>query len=182
MISIPRLPLTAIILAAVLIGGPTLAQDRATPAVGMQFSQATPPAAPGWGPGAGRGSGMMGGGPGMMGGYWNVAGYLDSLKAQLRITEAQEPAWKAYAGTVCAAGDRRRAVQQAMFQAMATNSWQQRQEAMSQMFQSWQQAFSSVHDAATKLLAALDPAQKADAQRILPGLGYYGPGMMGCGW
>jgi hypothetical protein len=35
-----------------------------------------------------------------------------------------------------------------------------------------------VHDAATKLMSALDTAQKAKAQSILPGLAY-GRGMMG---
>jgi hypothetical protein len=35
-----------------------------------------------------------------------------------------------------------------------------------------------VHDAASKLMSALDTAQKAMAQSILPGLAY-GRGMMG---
>jgi len=49
---------------------------------------------------------------------------------------------------------------------------------MNQMFQARQQAFDSVHGAATKLMSALDPGQQAKARNSLPGLGY-GPGMMG---
>ena len=49
---------------------------------------------------------------------------------------------------------------------------------MNQMFQARQQAFDTVHEAADKLTAVLDPAQREKAQRSFPGLAY-GRGMMG---
>lgn len=130
-------------------------------------------------PPMGRGPGMMGGGmgPGMMGGYWNTASYLDGLKTRLGITAGQEPAWKDYSDTVTGVGEQMQALHQTMFEAMGTASWQERRDLMNSMFQSRQQASDSVHQAATKLMAILDPVQKARAQQILPGLAY-GRGMM----
>jgi hypothetical protein len=49
---------------------------------------------------------------------------------------------------------------------------------MNQMFEARQQASDMVYEAATTLMTALDPAQRAKAQSILPGLAY-GRGMMG---
>jgi hypothetical protein len=124
-------------------------------------------------------AGMMGGGmgPGMMGGYWNTASYLDGLKTRLGITAGQEPAWKDYSDTVTSVGQQMQTQHQTMFEAMGTASWQERRNLMNSMFQTRQQASGSVHQAATKLVAALDPAQKERAQQILPGL-TYGHGMM----
>jgi hypothetical protein len=125
------------------------------------------------------GPGMMGGGhgPGMMGG-WNTKTYLDGLKTQLAITSKEGPAWNEYADTVSGVGEQMQGLHQTMFQSMGTASWQERRNLMDQMFQARQQAFDTVHEAATKLMSALDPAQKAKAQSILPGLAY-GRGMMG---
>ncbi len=145
--------------------------------------------AAGQGPGAmgGAGAGMMGGGgtgtmgsggPGMMGGYWNTGTYLDALKTQLAITPSEEPAWKQYADTISGVGNQMEGLHQTMFESMGTASWQERRNLMNQMFQARQQAFDTVHAAATTLMSALAPAQKAKAQSIVPGLAY-GPGMMG---
>ena len=130
-------------------------------------------------PPAGPGPAMMGGGmgPGMMGGYWNTATYLDGLKSRLGITAGQEPAWQDYSETVTSAGQQMQTQHQTMFEAMGTASWQERRNLMNSMFQTRQQASDSVHQAATKLVAALDPAQKERAQQTLPGLAY-GHGMM----
>ncbi len=128
------------------------------------------------GPGGGPGRGKMGGG--MMGGPWNTGSYLNSVKTELAITAEQEPAWKAYADTVSGVGEQMQGLHQTMFDAMGTASWQERRDMMNTMFKAREQAFDSVHEAAGKLEAALTPAQKAKAQKILPGLGY-GPGMMG---
>jgi len=60
----------------------------------------------GRGPGMGAwggGPGMMGGGPGFGGGFdmsAAAAGRLAAMKAQLKITAAQEPAWQAYEAAV----------------------------------------------------------------------------------
>ncbi len=131
-------------------------------------------------PAVGPGRGMMGGGPGMMGGYWNTGTYLDGLKSQLGITTKEEPAWKDYADTVSGVGEQMQGLHQTMFESMGTASWQERRNLMNQMFEARQQAYETIHEAATKLLSALDPAQRTQAQSILPGLAY-GPGMMGRG-
>ena len=134
---------------------------------------------PGGGPGMmGGGPGMMGGGGGMMGGSWTTGSYLDSLKSQLKITANQEPAWKEYADIVSGVGQQMQALHQSLFDSMGTASWQERRDMMNRMFQARQQSFDTVHEAADKLVAALDPAQKATAQQYLPGLAY-GHGMMG---
>lgn len=146
-----------------------------------QMAQATPSGrGPGMMGGAGQmggGAGMMGGGGGMMGGYWNTGTYLESLKSQLGITASQEPAWKEYSDTVSGVGEQLHGLHQTMFESMGTASWQERRDMMNQMFQARQQALTTVHDAAAKLLTALDPSQQAKARTDLPGLGF-GPGMM----
>ena len=155
-------------------------------AVGLAVAAVAQPA-PGQGPGymhgpgsgmMGGGPGMRGGGPGMMGGSWNTGSYLNSLKTELGITAKQEPAWKEYADTVSGVGQQMQGLHQTMFEAMGTASWQERRDMMNGMFQARQQAFDTVHGAAEKLVALLDPKQQAGAQKTLPGLAY-GPGMMG---
>lgn len=126
-----------------------------------------------------HGQGMMGGGPGgMMGGSWNTETYLDGLKTQLDIKPSQESAWKDYVDIVSGVGEQMQGLHQTMLQSMGTASWQERRNLMNQMFQARQQAADTVHEAATTLLASLDPPQKAKAQSILPGLTYR-RGMMG---
>ena len=147
---------------------------------------AQPAARPGSGTMSGGGPGMMGNGgqgmmrgpDGMMGGHWNTSSYLDALKKQLAITPNEEPAWKEYADTVSGVGEQMQGLHQTMFESMGTASWQERRNLMNQMFQARRQAADTVHDAATKLMSALDTAQQAKAQSILPGLAY-GRGMMG---
>ncbi len=148
-------------------------------------------AQPATGPGSGMmgygGRGMMGnGGPGMaggpgggmMGGEWNTSAYLDALKTQLAITPNEGTAWKEYADTVSGVGQQLQGLHQTMFDSMGTASWEERRNQMNQMFQARQQASEMVHEAATKLMLALNPSQKAQAQSVLPGLAY-GRGMMG---
>ncbi len=142
------------------------------------IAAAQPAVGPGRGMMGGAGPGMMGGGPGMMGGYWNTGTYLDALKSQLGITTQEESAWKEYADTVSGTSEQMQGLHQSMFESMGTATWQERRGMMDQMFKARQQAYGAVHDAATKLLSALDPAQRAKAQSILPGLAY-GRGMMG---
>jgi hypothetical protein len=148
---------------------------------------ATAVAQPGFGPN-GRGSGMMGPGgggpgggpghgPGMMGPNWNTANYLDSVKSELAITKAQEPAWQKYAEIVTGVGEQMQGVHQTMFDAMGTATWEERRDMMNTMFHARQQAFETVHEAAMALLPDLTPTQNAKAQLMLPGLAYRG-GMM----
>ena len=132
---------------------------------------AQPAMGPGRGHGGGPGPGMMGGrGAGMMGRSWDTGSYLDALKTQLGITANQEPAWKDYADAVSGVGEQMQGLHQTMFESMGTASWQERRTLMNQMFKARQQAFDSVHEAAEKLLPALDAAQRAKAQTLVPGL------------
>ena len=147
----------------------TIVAAASTAIAYAQMPAATPRAAMG-------GPGMMGNG--MMGGAWNTASYLDSLKGRLGITAPQDAAWKDYADTVSGVGEQMQAVHRTMFDAMGTASWQERRDMMNRMFEARQQAFDTVHAAATRLLPALDATQQANAQQILPGLAA-GPGMMG---
>ena len=135
-------------------------------------------------PATGAGPGMMGGGgPGMMGGngsatmsgVWNIGIYLDALKSQLAITAPEEHAWKTYADTISGINKRMQALHQTMFEAMGTASWEERRDMMNQLFKAHRFAFDTAHQAATGLLLALDPAQQAKAQSILPGFAS-GPG------
>jgi uncharacterized protein YaiE (UPF0345 family) len=104
--------------AALALAGAVLAQPGYGPGFGMG------PGAGGMGPGFGAGPGWGGMGPGAMGphmGGWGggmgrggfgmmgpggfdmsaaAAGRLAALKAQLKITAAQEPAWKTYEAAV----------------------------------------------------------------------------------
>lgn len=120
------------------------------------------------------GPGMMGGGRGgggmMRGGAWTSETYVASLKNELAITPAQEPAWKEYAETLDGVAEQMEGLHQTMYDAMGTASWEERRDMMNTMFAARQQAFDQVHAAATKLLASLTPEQRAKAQDSLPGL------------
>ena len=124
------------------------------------------------------GQGMMGQGGMMSGGFANSSAYLDTLKGELAITPKQEKAWNDYADVVKGTAEQMRALHESMFASMGTQSWEQRRDAMNQMFAARQQAYANVHDAAVGLVATLDDAQKAKAERSLPGLAAYRPGMM----
>jgi hypothetical protein len=121
------------------------------------------------------GGGMMGGGA--MGGTWTTPGYLDSLKTELAITPAQEPAWKDYAETVAGVADQMQGIHQSMYEAMGTATWQERRDMMNNMFAARQNAQETVHGAAQTLLPKLDAAQRTKAETSLPGLAH-GRGMM----
>jgi hypothetical protein len=147
-------------------------------AVALTGVTATVTAQPMMGGGPGRGPGMLGGGPGMMGGFGNTASYLASLKVELGISANQEAAWKNYADTVSGVQTQMQGLHQTMFDAMGTATWEERRDIMNRTFQARQQAFDTVHEAASKLMTVLTPSQQTKAQRSLPGLAS-GPGMMG---
>jgi protein CpxP len=123
------------------------------------------------GPGGGAGAGM--GRQGVM--MNDPAGYLDGLKAQLKISPAQEGAWATYATAVKDHAAQMQAAHKTMFEAMGTATWQERRDMMNNMFATRQQAMTAVHDAANKLMEALTAEQRRQAAGILPGMG--GPGM-----
>lgn len=138
---------------------------------GGAMAQPMGPGGPGagTGPGGPRGPGMMGRG-GMGRHFGDQAAYLDGVKAELRITEAQGPAWKTYADAVTAAGAQMQALHQSMWDSMGTATWEERRDMMNRAFQARQQAFQTVHDAALALLPSLTDLQKGKAEYILPGL------------
>jgi len=145
----------AVAAAAILAGGWALAQS-----VGHGPGGFGPPFMQGYGD---MGPGMMqhmgrGMGPGMMHGGAGPTQFdparLDTLKSELGITSAQEPAWTKYAKVV-----------------------QDTAGTMKQIREQAQKQFATVKTAADELLTTLDDTQKAKAQQTLPGIAF-GPGAM----
>ncbi len=118
----------------------------------------------------GRAGGMMHGGQ-----IANSAQYLDSLKARLGITAAQEAAWTTYAEVVKGAAAQMQGAHQTMYDAMGTATWQERRDMMNRMFEAREQARTQVHAAAEALLPSLTAAQRETAAGALPGLMGRGP-------
>jgi hypothetical protein len=141
---------------------------------GIAMSQ---PMGPGSMRGAGPGGAGMGpgGGPGFGRGLNDPASYLASLKTELAITPAQEPAWTEYAETVQGVAGQMQAMHASVFDSMQTATWQERRDMMNNMFASRDAAHGIVRDAANKLLPSLTPEQKAKAATTLPGLMSAGP-------
>lgn len=101
---------------------------------------------------------------------------LDTLKRELAITQAQEAAWTKYARTVEDASTALAAAREGVDPDTVRNmSPADRFAAVSKIREQAQKQVEAVKTAATELLAALDDAQKAKAQDILPGLAD-GPG------
>ena len=142
----------------------------------------------GYGPGAGMGYGMYGDGPGFGMGYRAAPGVaedrLAGLKAELRITAQQEPAWQAFVKSEKQREESRAAWFAKMREARAADSLP---EALAQRDEAFKerQAESQARTAALKeLYAALSPEQKAVADQRLGGFtpGYgagYGRGYGG---
>jgi hypothetical protein len=143
---------------------------------------------PGYGPGAGMGRGMgPGGGAGPMGygpmgrgmgpqAYGNPAAAADwrlsGLKSELKITSAQESAWKAFSDQ---AKQQAEAMQKLMTgaqgnaQATAPERIEQRNQVMKKQQEQMEKGAAAFKD----LYAVLSPEQKALADQG------FGPGMMG---
>lgn len=157
----------------------------------------------GCGYGGGMGGGMMGYGPGYGAGYgpgmmrgrgphWagkggvagNVTARLDALKARLKITAAEEAAWKAY-------GDKVTAANKTLWDAMAgmhqpgmmwNATAEQRLAFMAQMIRLRQGELKEMRAAAEALVPHLTEFQKGQASEILPGLARGGFGACGMGY
>jgi hypothetical protein len=129
---------------------------------------------PGMMKGHGMGHGMKHGGPGKA---FADPARIETLKAELGITTAQEPAWTKYAKAVQAAAAGMNTTREAIDPAAVSKmSPSDRFAFVSKMREQGQKQFGSVKDAADELLATLDATQKAKANDILPGLA--GPGPM----
>jgi hypothetical protein len=174
---------------------------------GWALAQATgpggfgPPSMGGMGPGGmgrgvmgsgGMGHGMMmqhmgpgmhqGKGAGMMGGASGFAfadpAQIETLKKDLNITAAQEPAWAKYAKTTQDAAATMKANREGMdHSAIAKLSQQDRIAFMTSMREQHLTQFEQIQAAADELLTTLDDKQKIKAQETLPGVAF-GPGAM----
>jgi hypothetical protein len=117
----------------------------------------------------------MSGGPGLT---QRDAAEIDSLKTELGITAAQEPAWTRYAKAVADAAAAMDAARENVDpDTVRKLSPAERFAFVSKIRAEAQKQREAVEAAANDLLATLDDAQKADAADILPGLAS-GPGQM----
>jgi hypothetical protein len=106
---------------------------------------------------------------------------IDSLKTELAITAAQEPAWTTYAKAVADAATVMTTARAEIDPAtVGKMNPQDRFAFVTKMREQGQKQFDAVKTAANELLATLDDAQKAKAQDILPGLAF-GPGTHAAG-
>ncbi|GHD43341.1 hypothetical protein GCM10017083_09350 [Thalassobaculum fulvum] len=153
--------------------------------------QPTPPAAMGGGM---MGGGMMGGsmGPAMMqqmhggaggmpmmammrGGmglpFEHVEGRIAFLKAEIGITEAQQPAWDAFATALRANAETMRAMHQKMAERMQSGvkPWPDRIAGMAAMMSARGDALKTVEQAVRPLYDALSEDQRAKADALLSG-------------
>ena len=121
----------------------------------------------GYGP-MGRGMGPQGGGNPAAAAEWR----LSSLKSELKITAAQEPAWKAYADQTKQNAD---AMQKLMasVHGSAQASAPERMELRNQVMKQRQEQMEKGTAAFKELYAVLSPEQKALADQ------HVGFGMMG---
>ena len=135
------------------------------------------------------GSGMHGQmGPGMRGqmgpGTHGRPGFtqfdparIDTLKTELGITPAQEPAWTKYAKAVEDAATTMKTERESVNPETLTKlTPQERFASVSKIREQAQKQHETVQTAANELLATLDDTQKAKAQQTLPGLAFgHGP-------
>jgi hypothetical protein len=123
------------------------------------------------------GSSMMGGGM-MTEDFANPSVALPAIKKELAISEAQGPAWEAYAtalkNAAASFGSMGKTADASGMYADTTG-----QRAMDEFCHQHLQAAQALKSAAAQLVAALDGAQKEKAQRILPGFALGGQLMMG---
>jgi hypothetical protein len=167
--------------AALVVGGSALAHPGMGMGPGTGYGM-------GMGPGMGYGMGMgPGGGQGMGATMWGpataeaVAADLAGLKAALKITAAQEPAWQKYETLLRQQAEAGQAMRSAMLSQMkdpASADFAALREAMLQLRTTHLQARA---EARNELLAVLTPEQKTlMAQRAYPGPGrrmsMHGPG------
>jgi len=130
------------------------------------------------------GPGMRGQmGPGMHGGFSLTQfdpAQIDTLKAELGITAAQEPAWAKYSKAVQDAASTMKSTRDDVDpDVVGKMTPAERFAFVSKMREQAQKQVETVKAAADELLATLDDTQKAEASDILPGLGSFGPGMRG---
>lgn len=125
--------------------------------------------------GSGMGPGMMNGTPAAI---FADPARIETLKKEIGITAAQEPAWTKYTKALQDAASAMKTAREGVnADAIGKLSPQDRFASMTKMREQGQKQFETVTTAANELLAVLDDTQKAKAQTSLPGLAF-GPGAM----
>gem|GEM_PF-872602 len=171
--------------ATVLVGGWAFAQSPGHGPGGMQGMQGMQGMHGKMGPGmqGQMGPGIRGemgagmhGGPGLM--QFDPA-RIDTLKTELGIRAAQEPAWTKYAKAIQDAAATMQTTRQGIDRdAVSKMGPQDRYAFVTKMREQGQKLFETVQTAANELVATLDDTQKAKARDTLPGLASVGPGTM----
>jgi hypothetical protein len=166
--------------ATLLVGGWALAQATGPGGFGPPFMRGMGPG--GMGPGMmqhmgrGMGPGMMQGGPSLT---FADPAQIETLKKELGITSAQEPAWTKYAKAIQDSAATMKTTREGVDpEAVSKMSPQDRFAFVSKIREQGQKQFETVQTAAKDLLATLNDTQKVKAQETLPGLAFGGPGPM----
>ncbi|PPD29750.1 MAG: hypothetical protein CTY20_05420 [Hyphomicrobium sp.] len=187
---------TAAVMAGLLIGGTASAMAQPAPdphhpggaAPGAAQGQPQAPMPGGMaGPGMmGRmmGGGMMGHGmmgPGMMdmmancpmmgGSSSHAEGRIAFLKAELAITDAQNPAWEAYAAQIRKNLQGMQDMQKSMTSMMDAKSPVERIDTRIAMMEKRTQALKEIRPALSALYAGLTAGQQKKADQLLTGMG-----------
>jgi len=172
--------------ALMLAVAPALAEDAHHPPQGQAAAPQAPATPPGMAGGGMRE--MMGAGPmGMMGGSAmgmmgqmmapeRIEGRIAFLRAELKITDAQQPLWNSFAEALrSTARDMMGGMQQMMtsMQGGTAPGLMQRLDGHERMLAAHLEAFRRMKAALAPLYAALDDAQKRTADQLLM------PGAMG---
>jgi hypothetical protein len=112
---------------------------------------------------------MQHGGPGMMGGmpFEHVEGRLAFLKAELKITPAQEPQWNKFADAFRSVAKSAQGMHQQMMGSSGTATAPQRLDAYEKMLTVRLDAVRTVRSAFDPLYAALSDEQKKTADELV---------------
>lgn len=167
--------------ALIFAAAPVLAQDPHHPSQGQASAPAAVPQAPAAMPGmAGGMMDMMGDGPmGMMGQMMapeRIEGRIAFLKAELKITDAQQPLWNSFAEALRSNAREMMGGMQQMMASMrggAAPGLMQRLDGRERMLVAHLEGLRRMKAALTPLYGALDDAQKRTADQLLM------PGAMG---
>ncbi|HVR55981.1 MAG TPA: Spy/CpxP family protein refolding chaperone [Pseudolabrys sp.] len=125
--------------------------------------------------GSGMGPGMMSGAPAAI---FSDPARIETLKKDIGITAAQEPAWIKYTKAIQDAAAAMKTTREGVNpDTLGKLNPQDRFAAVTKMREQGQKQFETVKTSANELLATLDDTQKAKAQASLPGLAF-GPGAM----
>jgi hypothetical protein len=148
---------------------------------GIGLGAMAQPSGPGYGPpcmDGHPGHGMMGRGHEGRG-FRDPAAHLAALKTELGIKPGQAAAWDAYAKVVQDTAEQMTANRAKMdMNAIHAMPNKERAAFISDQMDLHDQAFAKVKAAAEALLPSLDDAQKAKAQKELPGLAIHDHGGM----